>query len=70
MLIASLVLGWIGLSVAGAVWAMRNAAEPPLVECFDCRRDHCAGCPFLEKARLQEQEDDVLPVFEEKRLAA
>ncbi len=65
MLIASIVIAWIACVVFLSIRAMRSAVEPPIVECFDCDRQSCAGCPYLERER-----EEASWVEEEERLAA
>jgi hypothetical protein len=66
MLIPLIIIGWIVTAVALAVYAMRTAEEPPLVECFDCNRDACTNCPYLERARCESED----LYIEERKLAA
>ncbi len=68
MLIAGIVAGWIVLATGMAMRAMRYAEETPLVECFDCNLSSCDQCHFVERAKLDIEQNDI-PI-EERRLAA
>jgi len=68
MLIASIIIAWIAFVVVASMRAMRSAVDPPLVQCFDCNRDGCAGCPYLEHAAPDA--DAGLQDYREERLAA
>lgn len=59
-LAAAVVVVWIFFSVGLSLWAMKNAGEPPMVECFDCDRTTCCGCPSLEKARYEPEDEQAL----------
>ncbi len=67
MLIASIVAGWIVFVVVVGVRATKGAEEPLLKECFNCNKESCAGCPFLEQARAELDADLQI---EDHRLAA
>lgn len=68
MIIVAIIAVWIVLAIGMGIYAMRTATEAPLVECFDCNKTSCTGCPFLEKAR---QESAPVELFEEQqRIAA
>ncbi len=68
MLIASIIIAWIAFVVVMSLRAMRSAVDPPLVQCFDCDRDSCAGCVYLEQSA--EEPETVIQDYREERLAA
>ncbi|BCW98267.1 MAG: hypothetical protein KatS3mg024_1094 [Armatimonadota bacterium] len=68
MLIASIIIAWIAFVVVMSLRAMRSAVDPPLVQCFDCDRESCSGCPYLEQSVLEE--DLSYQEYQEERLAA